>query len=146
MPILVPESDENRPHLACALHRLIGKPAASWTADDLASVVCERGIRACSQSTSPGTIEFRLQDGSAHPNLLLAGVAQAVVAGRELRDLDHRLARTAVTAERASDIDHRVPLTFLEVADALVQSRAVFEAGGVFTPNLLDRVIAVLCM
>ena len=37
---------------------------------------------------SPPTIEFRLPDGSAHPHLLLAGVAQAMVEARASADLD----------------------------------------------------------
>ena len=96
------------------------------------------------QPTSPATIEFRLPDGSAHPHLLLAGIAQAFVAGRGMTDLDNRIERTAVTAEGHAALDNRVPLTFSEVADALAACRPVLEAGGVFTPNLLDRVIALL--
>ncbi len=96
------------------------------------------------RETSPGTIEFRLPDGSAHPHLLLAGIAQAFVDGRGMADLDARLARTAVTAQGHAASDNRVPLTFPEVADALAACRPVLEAGGVFTPNLLDRMIALL--
>jgi glutamine synthetase len=96
------------------------------------------------RQTSPSTIEFRLPDGSAHPHLLLAGIAQAVVSGHGMQDLDSRLAQTAVTAAGTADADHRVPLTFPEVADALVRSRDVLEAGGVFAPTLIDRVVAVL--
>ena len=94
--------------------------------------------------TSAETIEFRLPDGSAHPHLLLAGVAQALVAGKATPDPDGLLERTAVTAHGAASVANRVPLTFAEVADNLVRSRAVLEAGGVFTSNLLDRVIALL--
>ena len=94
------------------------------------------------RTTSPGTIEFRLPDGSAHPHLLLAAVAQAFVAGHGMAGLDARLERTAVTAHAAPD--DRVPLTFTEVADALAGCRGVLEAGGVFTPNMLDRVITLL--
>ncbi len=96
------------------------------------------------RQTSPGTIEFRLPDGSAHPHLLLAGVAQAVVAGRGMTDLDRRLARTAVTGGGTAEAESRVPLTFPEVADALLQSRAMLESGGVFATNLVDRVVSLL--
>ena len=96
------------------------------------------------RQTSPGTIEFRLPDGSAHPHLLLAGIAQAFVDGHGMSDLDERLARTAVTAQGPSAVDTRVPLTFPEVADALAACRPVLEAGEVFTPNLLDRMIVLL--
>jgi glutamine synthetase len=95
------------------------------------------------RNTSPGTIEFRLPDGSAHPHLLLAGIAQAFVAGHEMTDVDSTLARTAVTTHGEAG-GKRVPLTFLEIADALAGSRDVLEAGGVFRPNMLDRVIRLL--
>jgi glutamine synthetase len=96
------------------------------------------------RTTSPGTIEFRLPDGSAHPHLLLAGVAQAFVAGHAMQDVDARLERTAVTAEAHAPLESRVPLTFAEIADALASCRSVLEAGSVFAPNMLDRVIARL--
>jgi glutamine synthetase len=96
------------------------------------------------RETSPGTIEFRLPDGSAHPHLLLAGVAQAMVAGRRIEDLDATLERTAVTAHGVAATENRVPLTFMEIADAVERSRQAFEAGGVFTENLLTRVVGLL--
>lgn len=95
------------------------------------------------RATSPGTIEFRLPDGSAHPHLLLAAIAQAVVAGRGATDVDAVLEQTAMSGS-GQVAGTRVPLTFVEIADALAASRAVLEAGGVFTSNLLDRVITLL--
>jgi glutamine synthetase len=94
--------------------------------------------------TSPGTIEFRLPDGSAHPHLLLAAVGQAFVAGHGMADVDARLERAAVTAQGHTAADTRVPLTFGEVADGVAGCRGVLEAGGVFAPNMLERVIALL--
>jgi glutamine synthetase len=94
--------------------------------------------------TSPDTIEFRLPDGSAHPHLLLAGIAQAFVDGHAAKDLDQRLEHTAITAQGQAAEENRVPLTFGEIADAVVACRPVLEAGGVFTPNMIDRVIALL--
>ncbi|HSL21472.1 MAG TPA: glutamine synthetase beta-grasp domain-containing protein [Vicinamibacterales bacterium] len=93
--------------------------------------------------TSPPTIEFRLPDGSAHPHLLLAAIAQAFVAGHDMTDVDAVLERTAVTRPGGTS-DTRVPLTFTEIADALARCRGTLEAGGVFTPNMLDRVIRLL--
>jgi len=94
--------------------------------------------------TAPGTIEFRLPDGSAHPHLLLAGIAQTFVAGHGMADLDARLARTAVTAQGAAATENRVPLTFLEIADAVDACRPVLSAGSVFSTHMLDRVVALL--
>ncbi|OHE78538.1 MAG: hypothetical protein A2107_09685 [Verrucomicrobia bacterium GWF2_62_7] len=96
------------------------------------------------RETSPGTIEFRLPDGSAHPHLLLAGIAQAMTSGRENSDLDGTLERTAVTAQGSAAIENRVPLSFMEIADAVERSRTALEAGGIFSENLLDRVVALL--
>ncbi len=96
------------------------------------------------RSTAPETIEFRLPDGSAHPHLLLAGVAQAFVAGQRMIDIEATLAARAVTAQGHAASDSRVPLTFDEVADALDRCRGVLQAGGVFAPNLLDGIITRL--
>jgi glutamine synthetase len=95
------------------------------------------------RATSPGTIEFRLPDGSAHPHLLLAAIAQAVVAGHGAPDLDRVLEQTAMSGHGQLS-GTRVPLTFQEVAGALSSSRGMLEAGGIFTANLLDRVITLL--
>jgi glutamine synthetase len=91
---------------------------------------------------SPPTIEFRLPDGSAHPHLLLAGVAQVMVEARSSGDLGPLLERTSVKAlKRGAGTAAPVPTRFLEVAEALKASRAALEAGGVFPPVLLDRLI-----
>ncbi len=58
--------------------------------------------------------------------------------------LDTLLERTAVTAQGHVASENRVPLTFPEIADALVNCRPVLEAGGVFTPNMIDRIVALL--
>ena len=52
-----------------------------------------------------------------------------------MKDLEARLARTAVTAQGQVASENRVPLTFLEIADAVDGCRPVLEAGGVFTPQ-----------
>ena len=96
------------------------------------------------RNTSPGTIEFRLPDGSAHPHLLLAAIAQAFVAGHAVTDIDATLQRTAVAAQTHATSDTRVPLTFVEIADALAGCRRMLQAGDVFSSNMLDRVIARL--
>jgi glutamine synthetase len=94
------------------------------------------------RAVSPPTIEFRLPDGSAHPHLLLAGVAQVMVEARSSRDLAPLLERTSVTAlKRGAGTATPVPTRFLEVAKALKASRAALEAGGVFPPVLIDRFI-----
>jgi len=94
------------------------------------------------RAVSPPTIEFRLPDGSAHPHLLLAAVAQAMVEARGSTDVEALLERTSVTAlKRGAGTVTPVPTRFLEVAEALQAHRAALEAGGVFPPVLLDRLI-----
>lgn len=93
------------------------------------------------RAVSPETVEFRLPDGSAHPHLLLAGVAQAMIAGRGAAVADV-LARSAATESGAAA--PLVPRSFVEVADCLRDQRAVFEAGGVFPSGMIDLVIGAL--
>jgi glutamine synthetase len=94
---------------------------------------------------TPPTIEFRLPDGSAHPHLLLAGVAQVMVAGRATQDIAALLAKTAASAPGArTGAVSRVPSSFPEVGETLARHRAVLEAGGVFPAALIDSVVAKL--
>ena len=92
------------------------------------------------------TIEFRLPDGSAHPHLLLAGVAQAMGDGRAMADLDllieaSRSSATAATAHGVPTTDAGLPRNFGEVAAALRSSRAMLESGAVYPATMLDRTI-----
>lgn len=91
-------------------------------------------------SVSPETVEFRLPDGSAHPHLLLAGIAQTMVAGRDVENLDAMLEHTSALRTTGSAA-LPVPRSFLEVADRLTERRATFEAGGVFPVQVIDRTI-----
>jgi len=94
---------------------------------------------------SPPTVEFRLPDGSAHPHLLLAGIAQGMVAGYGLDDLDGRLAKTAAeAAEKNPDELVKVPRGFDEVATELEKYRDLLEAGSVFPTHVIDRMIDTL--
>ncbi|GAB4142904.1 MAG: glutamine synthetase family protein [Planctomycetota bacterium] len=90
------------------------------------------------REVAPPTIEFRLPDGSAHPHLLLAGVAQAYVSGRRTEDIDN-FARGATGRGTG-----RLPVTAREIAEALQEHRAVLEEGSVFPPGLIDHAIASL--
>ena len=101
-----------------------------------------RDRRATARSVSPETIEFRLSDGSAHPHLLLAGIAQAMIAGKEIEDIDALLEQTSVHAQKATALS--VPRSFSEVADELRERRASFEAAGIFPAHVMDRVIDAL--
>jgi len=97
------------------------------------------------RTVTPPTIEFRLPDGSAHPHLLLAGVAQAMLLGRATADLKDLLdsTRSADDGENASEA-RPVPRTFAEVAAELEACRAHLEAGDVFPPAAIDAAVAAL--
>jgi glutamine synthetase len=94
-------------------------------------------------SVSPETVEFRLPDGSAHPHLLLAGIAQAMVAGKAVADLDEVLEHTWALTRKGSTAEP-VPRNVQEVADRLAEHRASFEAGGVFPAQAIDRTVEAL--
>jgi len=95
------------------------------------------------RAVSTPTVEFRLPDGSAHPHLLLAGIAQAAVLGAATRDLDGLLAASEGFAARVQPGSAAaVPRTRQQVAEAVSAQRDVFEAGEVFPRVLMDRVLA----
>lgn len=85
-------------------------------------------------TVTPPTIEFRLPDGSVHPHLLLAGVAQAMVAAGVRGDLPALLERSEAVAGEGESI----PSDRAMMATQLKESREVFEAGGVVPPGLID--------
>lgn len=95
------------------------------------------------RSVSPETIEFRLPDGTAHPHLLLAAIAQAMTASKSLEHLDALIEKTSAQTLH-SPYAIPVPRSFPEVADALREQRAVFEAEGIFPRHVIDRVIEAL--
>jgi glutamine synthetase len=103
---------------------------------------------AAGRVVTPPTIEFRLPDGSAHPHLLLAGITQAMLAGRSHPDLEGLLQRTASSAKAekagAETNRGRLPASFPEIADLLAAHRTVLEAGGVFPPGLIDQFLILL--
>jgi len=96
-------------------------------------------------AVSPPTIEFRLPDGAAHPHLLLAGVAQAMLLGKETANLEQLLLKTsAENAVKNPNAVTPVPKNFGEVAAALIEHRHVFEAGGVFPIHAYESLIRQL--
>lgn len=97
------------------------------------------------REVAPPTIEFRLPDGSAHPHLLLAGVAQAMVSGRSTADLGALLEATAAARVRQDPSGApRLPLAPKEIAAALDGCREVLTAGGVFPADMLEITAAAL--
>lgn len=86
-----------------------------------------------SATTAP-TIEFRLPDGAVHPHLLLAGVAQAMLAA-------HARGGTRAVLERSeagAGSGAALPLDRAGISAALAACRADFEAGDVMPAVLVD--------
>lgn len=98
------------------------------------------------RALTPPTVEFRLPDGSAHPHLLLASVSQALIWARESTDLTEVLERTASSRQDVQGAGRaaRVPTSFGEVSRALEVRREIFEAGGVFPPGLIDKILEAM--
>lgn len=84
------------------------------------------------------TVEFRLADGSAHPHLLLAGIAQTMCAGAAL-DASARDALLAATHANGGAPQIALPRTAADIAAAVERSRATLDAGGVFPAGLALR-------
>lgn len=84
---------------------------------------------------TPPTIEFRLPDGSVHPHLLLAGVAQAMVAAHGRGD-----ATAVLQASEAGrgGAGRSLPFDRASVADELERCREDLQAGGVLPGSLVD--------
>ncbi|MFN8178612.1 MAG: glutamine synthetase [bacterium] len=97
------------------------------------------------RTVAPPTVEFRLPDGSAHPHLLLAGVAQAMTQARSAPGLDAILQRTAASGGPVQP-GGTVPVarSFREVGEALAARRDTFAAGDVFPATLLSQWIGRL--
>ncbi|MEW6747585.1 MAG: glutamine synthetase beta-grasp domain-containing protein [Planctomycetota bacterium] len=94
---------------------------------------------------SPPTIEFRLPDGSAHPYLLLAGVAQALLQGREIPDLDAAIERTrAPYAAAHPGSATPVPHNFEQIAEAVALHKAALEKGNVFPEGMITKLFELL--
>jgi glutamine synthetase len=96
------------------------------------------------RSASLPTIEFRLPDGSAHPYLLLAGVSQAMMAGRAIDDIEALLERTTAAARGDGGGAQSLPATFREVAGRLERQRAALEAGQVFPVRWIEMLLQTL--
>ena len=98
---------------------------------------------ATGEVVSAPTVEFRLPDGSAHPHLLLAGLAQALLHGRACAGRDDLLELTR-SDRGASTVAAQVPRSFAAIADELRRHRGALEAGGVFPPHVLDAALGAM--
>ena len=94
------------------------------------------------------TVEFRSADGSANLHFLMAGLCVAARRGFERSDAlafadKYFVDKNIYHKENASIIEKlpKLPSSCWGSAEALEQSRAVFEAKGVFTPQVIDGLV-----
>ncbi len=91
--------------------------------------------------TAAPTIEFRLPDGSGFPHLLLAGVAQAMMYGKSIKQVDSLLEATAAGKTHSHDDNTHLPHNFGEIADLIAAKRGYLEAAQVFEPSFIDSLL-----
>ena len=95
----------------------------------------------CGNPVSPATIEFRLPDGSAHPHLLLAGIAQAYVAGAQMKNVDAFLAKSSADGHQDMEELRKIPHNMAQISDALKTHRDSLVAGQVYPEHVIDEMI-----
>ena len=96
---------------------------------------------AAKEITTPATVEFRLGDGSAHPHLLLAGIAQSFVYAYHMDDknlLDVVNRCRAVKQDSSGNVLIDVPRSAQEVGTVLDSHKPIYVAGGVFHPSFIE--------
>jgi len=97
---------------------------------------------------TPATVEFRLGDGSAHPHLLLAGIAQAFVHAYVMQskalDVVDRCRIVGIQDDTKGSQMTPVPRNAAEVAMALERDRDIYLAGDVFPLSLIEEALESL--
>lgn len=97
------------------------------------------------------TVELRSGDGSADIYSMLAGLVVAARTGFEMENALEVAAKTYVdvnihdarNAELLNSLE-QLPTSCSESADALLANRALYEAKGIFTPDMIDATAARL--
>lgn len=124
-----------------------------WSSDaDMASLANPGEQPSAFEPSMKQTVEIRNADGSADIYALLAGLA--VAARHGLAELPDALAvadrtyidvniHAAAGARRLTELG-QLPTNCHESAERLLADRAVYEAGGVFSPRMIDGIAAQL--
>jgi len=97
------------------------------------------------------TVEFRCPDGSADVYLLLAGLTVAARHGFEMKEALDYAKKTYVDVNifeekhqhRVKDLQ-QLPVSCWQSADCLEEQRAIYEAGNIFPPMIIDGLIRKL--
>jgi glutamine synthetase len=124
-----------------------------WAAGTDMAAMANPGSTASSAPDTSGkqTVEMRSPDGSADLYQLLAGLCVACRHGFEMADALDVAERTYVNvnihdaqhADRLAQLA-QLPDSCVASADCLERQRAVFEEHGVFSPAMIDGIIAQL--
>lgn len=130
---------------------LIRVPLGWTTSTDMSAVVNPAQKPAPTDASQKQTIEIRNADGSADIYMLLAGLAVAARHGFDMADALDVAERTYVSANIHDEANaallerlEQLPANCAESADVLEQQRELFEASGVFTPAMIDAIVARL--
>ena len=130
---------------------LIRVPLGWTTSTDMSAVVNPAQKPAPTDASQKQTIEIRNADGSADIYMLLAGLAVAARHGFDMADALDVAERTYVSANIHDEANaallerlEQLPANCVESADVLEQQRELFEASGVFTPAMIDAIVARL--
>ncbi len=124
-----------------------------WTADKDMCSALNPGTPASVDidASKKQTVEIRSADGSADIYQLIAGLAVALRYGFELENALEIAKKTYVdvnihNAENADRVKElaQLPTTCAESADELEKARKIFESMGVFSPGMIDGIIAKL--
>lgn len=123
-----------------------------WTSDkDMCAVANPGSDAGTVDSTRKQTFEIRSADGSANVYELLAALAVAARYGFELENALEIAEKTYVDvnihsaeyADKLAALDS-LPVNCAQSADCLEKTREIFERAGVFSPGMIDGILARL--
>lgn len=123
-----------------------------WTAKaDMCALANPLETNSNFDTTQKQTVEMRSPDGSADVYQLLAGLAVACRHGFEIEKALDLATRTYVDVnihkkENAAKLEtlEQLPASCVASADCLQQQRAIYEKYNVFSPSMIDGIIAKL--
>ncbi len=123
-----------------------------WTADvDMSAKANPQEQPTHFDTTIKQTVEMRSPDGSADVYQLIAGLCVACRHGFEMSDALEVAERTYVNVnihdtanEKVLDQLAQLPDSCVASADCLERSRHIFEEHGVFSPAMIDGIVAAL--
>ena len=120
-----------------------------WSTKEDMCAKANPGRGACNcDASSRQTVEIRSADGSADIYLFLAGLAVAAREGLTMKDADEIARRTYVDVNihaegneaREAELEH-LPTSCAASAEALEAQRSLYEADGVFAPQIIDAAV-----